>query len=1183
MKTSNKAVALGLSLAMGLWLLSGTLVLAPMASAQTTSGSVQAQINALMTEIQTLQASLGTSSSGSSSSYNFTRNLTVGSTGADVGALQSILIKGGYLTVVSAPTNYFGQATKAALVAWQKAAGVSPASGFFGPLSRAALAASASNTGTGTGTGTGTNVVVPTGSGLSVTLASSNPAAGNVALGAVNVPMLALNFTAGSQSVTVNSFQVQRSGLSQDADLQNVYIYIGGTRVATDMSISSGVITFSNSTGLFTVQAGQTVQVTISADLYNGGTGSSSNAGHIMVLSVPAATSVVTAGSVAVSGSFPITGNQQTTVSVTNLATLTFTNSSSTTTVNAGQANSLVGTFSLQAGGDPVKVTSLNFTLTGSEPLQNVTNLTLLNGSSQVGAVVSSLNGNVATFNLSASPLMLAAGQTATLSLYATVTGGVGDYFQFTVQRSSDIQAIDNMYNVGIGAQLSGSTPSNFTVQGLSYISVAAGGLVISSASSTQLYAVANNSNTILGNFTVLASGDNIRLQSMTLTLNGTATATNVEVLINGTQLGTTQTTMATGAGAAQTFSNLNYIIPENTTQTLTVQGTVSAGSNIGASLSFSGQSQSNYATVTGSGTSPVLQVLGSSTNLTGYQNSAFGNPVLLAGTNAEVGSFILQTGQVNPAVVSGVTVTVASTSVATSGYLSNLYVTVNNTQIATAQGAVSSGGAYTFSAATPVTIPANSSVAVNVYATLSNSASVGSLTQLVTLTSVNATAANNAVSISAVAGQAVTVSQGTNLASITLDPSAPATTVMGMGTSANTLAAYRLNGSSTGPVTVTQLTVGDYQGSTAQTTNTTALGAFSNFTLTYNGSVLAAVPSLITSGTAGLWTTATGTATFVFATPVVIPQNGYATVDLVGNASTYNAATTSEASTHSFQAVQYGWQQTTGATTTIVTAGAAAGNNITLYRTQPSGISAAAISPVTTAAGVGNIDAAFAIGAGSGNDVYLQALNLTQVGSVVGSTTTLTFQLFDAANPSVNLLTGSTSTVTIVGANTTVVHFGSLNLTTSTASMTNSTGTVIVASLTGINVGDKIQIDSELMTVTGTSTLTLNVTRGATTTAGVATVAAAHLAGAVVTDYTTEAATGNAGWDIPASSIHNLEFKVSATAGTIAASGGNNTETYQVLVNGITWGDGTTGALTTVPSTITYPVGGQILSGLSD
>ncbi|MDD5318761.1 MAG: peptidoglycan-binding protein [Candidatus Pacebacteria bacterium] len=84
------------------------------------------------------------------SSYTFSTNLTVGSRGADVSALQQILINKGFLTAVSAPTGYFGSLTKAALAAFQAANNISPAVGYFGPITRAAIASMGGTTTTTT-------------------------------------------------------------------------------------------------------------------------------------------------------------------------------------------------------------------------------------------------------------------------------------------------------------------------------------------------------------------------------------------------------------------------------------------------------------------------------------------------------------------------------------------------------------------------------------------------------------------------------------------------------------------------------------------------------------------------------------------------------------------------------------------------------------------------------------------------------------------------------------------------------------------------------------------------------------------------------------------------------------------------------------------------------------------------
>lgn len=84
------------------------------------------------------------------STYNFTVDLSYGSTGADVNALQQMLIDAGLLAI-PAPTGWFGPMTRAALAQWQAAHGVAPAVGYFGPITRAAiLAANAAATPTTT-------------------------------------------------------------------------------------------------------------------------------------------------------------------------------------------------------------------------------------------------------------------------------------------------------------------------------------------------------------------------------------------------------------------------------------------------------------------------------------------------------------------------------------------------------------------------------------------------------------------------------------------------------------------------------------------------------------------------------------------------------------------------------------------------------------------------------------------------------------------------------------------------------------------------------------------------------------------------------------------------------------------------------------------------------------------------
>jgi len=88
----------------------------------------------------------------SASAYVFSNNLSVGSTGNDVVALQSFLVSKGFLTMpAGVAEGYFGSLTKAAAVAYQASVGL-PSTGFVGPMTRNVLNAGGSMTSTGSAT-----------------------------------------------------------------------------------------------------------------------------------------------------------------------------------------------------------------------------------------------------------------------------------------------------------------------------------------------------------------------------------------------------------------------------------------------------------------------------------------------------------------------------------------------------------------------------------------------------------------------------------------------------------------------------------------------------------------------------------------------------------------------------------------------------------------------------------------------------------------------------------------------------------------------------------------------------------------------------------------------------------------------------------------------------------------------
>jgi peptidoglycan hydrolase-like protein with peptidoglycan-binding domain len=92
-----------------------------------------------------LQGTVTTGSVTSAAVHVFKANLTSGSLGSEVKALQEFLNAHGFTVAASGAgspgneTTRFGVATRAALMEYQKAKGITPAAGYFGPKTRAAV------------------------------------------------------------------------------------------------------------------------------------------------------------------------------------------------------------------------------------------------------------------------------------------------------------------------------------------------------------------------------------------------------------------------------------------------------------------------------------------------------------------------------------------------------------------------------------------------------------------------------------------------------------------------------------------------------------------------------------------------------------------------------------------------------------------------------------------------------------------------------------------------------------------------------------------------------------------------------------------------------------------------------------------------------------------------------------
>lgn len=1087
--------------------LSGIIGLVPVAQAQSIA-DLQAQIAAL----QALLAKLSAASSGGSGaamSYNFTRDLTVGSRGDDVKAWQEYLISKGHLAA-GLSTSYFGSLTKAATAKWQAASGVSPAVGYFGPKSRAvanAVSAPAPVVTPGV-----TPVAVP-GSGLAVSIAANTKPASSIIAGASRVGTVTVNLTASNAApVTVSSLKFKKLGVVSDTNISAAYLVEGGKVVAQYTSLSSGVISFS---GLdLVVGAGVTRSVELAIDL-----SSSASAGNTLQFGVQAAADVMTSGGVPVSGMFPVNGNVLTATTVSNpsLASLTVASASVGTSVYAGTQNVLASQWTLTGNNNAMNLSSVKFLVIGSANKTDLRNVKLYLNGAQIGATLASVTADgVAYFDLSGSPARVPTGS-SNLQVYADVMGSPSYTFQFELLNSFDVLSIDTQYGAGVAITINGGAGVAVTIN--------QGQVTLTAATDTPTGNIAQGgSGTTLAKFVIYAAGEAIKVRYLDFRLAFTGTTATLGNLFRnvslvddtglqvGSTIGTPPTTnTCTGSGVAAGYnaagsqyndcfgtsaSPINYVVPANTSRTLSLIGdvqttaaftTVTASITAGASGNLQGLTS---AQTSNNGTASGAALTLSTTPLTASINGALGTPRYAAGAaNVRIGSYTLTASSAQGVNVTNMTVTFSASS---TNY-QNTMVKVGSAQFGSTKATLSGSDAVTFSGSTPIVVPRGGSITVDVYGDILSNTTAATHTALTTLTSCNATGATTNSSIScsptSVAGQSVTVA-GSPTLGVTLDQSAQLTSQVVMGSTGNSLATFKFTDTANvEPIKINTLVISDVVSATA-----TVRASFTNLTL-WQGNTQVGGPLALVDGASVA--AAHYISTFNFSTPLVVPQNGTLVLGLKGDVASYGSNGATDNSAHSFrvnaaaQVTAIGQSSNTSATATIT---GATGNTQTVLKSKLT------LTGAVLGATTGRVRNA-------ADDVATLTFTADPGGDVVVNTLTLKFQGLAVSNgiaiSTVRLLSGGTdwNSLPAAGSTCTSGAGNSCSLTFNFAPLGNSTSTVISAGTSktvtlrldsssffnGANTGDSMSVlvnaagsldwgDNGTVNVANTTTTGLNL-----------------------------------------------------------------------------------------------------------
>lgn len=471
--------------------------------------------------INNVQASLtggtpSTPSTPASGSYYFGTDLKLGMRGADVTALQNVV-------GISPATGYFGPLTLAKVKTYQSNNGISPVSGYVGPVTRAKL----NGSGGAVVIPGGTTPVTPAiGTGLSVSSAVQ-PTASLAPQSAARVPFTKVNLTAGTDGdITVNNITVERTGLGADAVFSGIVLLDeNGIQIGDAKTLNSNHQAFVGSA--FTIKAGQTRTLTIAGNMASS---LASYAGQVVSLSVVG----VNAGSATVSGTLPITGAVQTINATLSLGSVSYAISSYDPNTSA---NKEIGTTGYKFAGirvtagsaEKLKLFSIRWNQSGSVSSSDLANIKTYVDGVAYDVAVSSDNKYYTT--LFPGGLLIDKGLSKDIWVSADIVGSnaSGRTIKFDIYKTTDLYLVGDTYGYGItpavGSGSAADATSEFTASNPwfdgSKVTVTAGSATTISKSNVvpaQNIAV-NVPNQVLGGFETNFKGEPVSVQQMVFTV----------------------------------------------------------------------------------------------------------------------------------------------------------------------------------------------------------------------------------------------------------------------------------------------------------------------------------------------------------------------------------------------------------------------------------------------------------------------------------------------------------------------------------------------------------------------------------------------------------------------------------------------------------------------------------------
>lgn len=411
---------------------------------------------------------------------------------------------------------------------------------------------------------------------ITVSLAASSPAASTLVAGQGIAHLASYTFQNPTASaVKVTNVKMHRKGVSADSTLSNLYLFNGWVRSSDSATVSSGLITWNDASGLFSIPAGGSVTIAVRSDVASG------TSGQTVGLSLDP-------DDVSFAGAFDATGAEMsaavhTVASVSNFGTISF----AAVTNPAADGNPTpendfrVWENNVTVGNNEAWLSVLRFRNIGSINGSDIRNWRLYVAGVQKGSAVAQQDANgYVTFDLSADPLKMNTG-VHTVKVLADVVGGSTRTVTVGLRNTADAVFIEDDYDQPVLVQANSTT---FSARDAAAQTLASGDITFTKKSgSPSGDLIKDASGATLASFEVKATGEPMKIESLDFQIDensndNTFTLRNGAIYVDGVQVGST-TAIAGDTDATQVYTRFtfgsSFVVNPGTPVVMEVKGDV--------------------------------------------------------------------------------------------------------------------------------------------------------------------------------------------------------------------------------------------------------------------------------------------------------------------------------------------------------------------------------------------------------------------------------------------------------------------------------------------------------------------------------------------------------------------------------------------------------------------------------